>query len=87
MGNLGRAGYGATVEGLVGIRLWSQSSSDVVFKWPYTYDSCDVGTLPNQTYPGQNRPLAAVTDGDAGYGGVLVSRRWLDRFWLLKLIL
>lgn len=28
----GRAGYGATTEGL----------------WPYTYDSCDVGTFPNQ---------------------------------------
>ncbi|CAK5283866.1 unnamed protein product [Mycena citricolor] len=33
MGNLGRAGYGATTEGM----------------WPYTYDSCDWGTLPNQT--------------------------------------
>ena len=44
-------------------------------KWPYTYDSCDVGTLPNQTYVGQSRPLAAVTNGDAGYGGVLVSHQ------------
>ncbi|KAJ6557272.1 glycoside hydrolase family 16 protein [Mycena vulgaris] len=33
MGNLGRAGYGATTEGM----------------WPYTYDACDVGTLKNQT--------------------------------------
>ncbi len=33
MGNLGRAGYGATTEGM----------------WPYSYDSCDVGTFPNQT--------------------------------------
>ncbi|KAJ7212286.1 glycoside hydrolase family 16 protein [Mycena pura] len=33
MGNLGRAGYGATTEGT----------------WPYTYDACDVGTLKNQT--------------------------------------
>lgn len=33
MGNLGRAGYGATLEGM----------------WPYTYDACDVGTAPNQT--------------------------------------
>lgn len=33
MGNLGRAGFGASTEGL----------------WPYTYDKCDVGTLPNQT--------------------------------------
>ncbi|KAJ7765788.1 glycoside hydrolase family 16 protein [Mycena metata] len=33
MGNLGRAGYGATTEGM----------------WPYSYDSCDLGTFPNQT--------------------------------------
>ncbi|TRM60176.1 beta-glucan synthesis-associated [Schizophyllum amplum] len=33
MGNLGRAGYGATTEGM----------------WPYSYDACDLGTFPNQT--------------------------------------
>ncbi|TIB72758.1 glycoside hydrolase family 16 protein [Wallemia mellicola] len=33
MGNLGRAAYGASLEGL----------------WPYSYDTCDVGTLQNQT--------------------------------------
>ncbi|KAG8215428.1 glycoside hydrolase family 16 protein [Butyriboletus roseoflavus] len=55
MGNLGRAGFGASLEGL----------------WPYSYDSCDVGTLPNQTYPGQNKPLAATQNGDPAYGGVL----------------
>ncbi|KAK7022190.1 glycoside hydrolase family 16 protein [Favolaschia claudopus] len=33
MGNLGRAGYGATTEGM----------------WPYTYAACDLGTFPNQT--------------------------------------
>ncbi|THH27754.1 hypothetical protein EUX98_g6431 [Antrodiella citrinella] len=32
MGNLGRAGYGATTEGM----------------WPYSYASCDLGTFPNQ---------------------------------------
>jgi len=36
MGNLGRAGYGASLEGM----------------WPYTYDTCDVGTVPNQTLNG-----------------------------------
>ncbi|KAF9076117.1 glycoside hydrolase family 16 protein [Rhodocollybia butyracea] len=36
MGNLGRAGYGASLEGM----------------WPYTYDACDVGTAPNQTKSG-----------------------------------
>ncbi|KAF9054959.1 glycoside hydrolase family 16 protein [Hymenopellis radicata] len=36
MGNLGRAGFGASLEGT----------------WPYTYDACDVGTAPNQTVDG-----------------------------------
>ncbi|PFH51289.1 glycoside hydrolase family 16 protein [Amanita thiersii Skay4041] len=53
MGNLGRAGYGATLEGM----------------WPYSYDSCDVGTAPNQTLNGQ--PFAATVDGDHAYDGVL----------------
>ncbi|KAF8204724.1 glucosidase [Pholiota molesta] len=53
MGNLGRAGYGASLEGM----------------WPYTYDSCDVGTAPNQTLNGQ--PITAVIDGDHAYGGAL----------------
>ncbi len=35
MGNLGRAGYGASLHGV----------------WPYSYDSCDAGTLANQTDP------------------------------------
>lgn len=43
-GNLGRAGYGATTEGL----------------WPYSYDSCDLGTFPNQT-DHQGNPAAAAT--------------------------
>ncbi|OJA18043.1 hypothetical protein AZE42_06797 [Rhizopogon vesiculosus] len=55
MGNLGRAGFGASLEGL----------------WPYSYDSCDVGTLPNQTYPGTSKPLAATQNGDPDHGGVL----------------
>lgn len=37
MGNLGRAGYGASLDGT----------------WPYTYDACDVGTLANQTQNGR----------------------------------
>ncbi|KAF5371672.1 hypothetical protein D9758_003419 [Tetrapyrgos nigripes] len=36
MGNLGRAGYGASLEGM----------------WPYSYDECDLGTLKNQTLNG-----------------------------------
>ncbi|WWD21278.1 hypothetical protein CI109_105762 [Kwoniella shandongensis] len=53
LGNLGRAGYGGTLDGM----------------WPYTYDSCDVGTLPNQTMNG--KPEIALTDGDKNYGYTL----------------
>jgi beta-glucanase (GH16 family) len=44
MGNLGRPGYGATTDGL----------------WPSSYDSCDVGIMPNQTYPGGTTPEASI---------------------------
>ncbi|KAF9515024.1 glycoside hydrolase family 16 protein [Hydnum rufescens UP504] len=37
MGNLGRAGYGASLQGM----------------WPYSYDACDYGTLANQSLAGQ----------------------------------
>ncbi|KAI0082265.1 beta-glucan synthesis-associated [Panus rudis PR-1116 ss-1] len=53
MGNLGRAGYGASLEGM----------------WPYTYDSCDVGTVANQSINGL--PVAATVNGDKSVGGVL----------------
>ncbi|KAJ7573926.1 beta-glucan synthesis-associated [Mycena floridula] len=46
MGNLGRAGYGASLEGM----------------WPYSYDSCDVGTVANQSVNGL--PAAALSNGD-----------------------
>ncbi|EIM83185.1 glycoside hydrolase family 16 protein [Stereum hirsutum FP-91666 SS1] len=36
VGNLGRTGYGATLDGL----------------WPYTYDACDIGTVANQSLNG-----------------------------------
>ncbi|KAI0036076.1 beta-glucan synthesis-associated [Vararia minispora EC-137] len=44
MGNLGRPGYGGTTDGM----------------WPYTYDSCDVGTFPNQTWANGTGPAAAL---------------------------
>ncbi|KAJ7473211.1 glycoside hydrolase family 16 protein [Mycena latifolia] len=47
MGNLGRAGYGASLDGV----------------WPYSYDTCDVGTLPNQTLPDNSGPQAALDTG------------------------
>lgn len=53
MGNLGRAGYGASLDGV----------------WPYSYDACDVGTLPNQTLNGL--PAAATVDGDPTRDGAL----------------
>ncbi|KIJ60820.1 glycoside hydrolase family 16 protein [Hydnomerulius pinastri MD-312] len=44
MGNLARPGYGGTTDGV----------------WPYSYDSCDVGTYPNQTLPDGSGPAAAL---------------------------
>ncbi|KIY45188.1 glycoside hydrolase family 16 protein [Fistulina hepatica ATCC 64428] len=52
MANLGRAGYGATTDGM----------------WPYTYDSCDLGTFPNQTTK-DLEPAAALTGSE--YGGAI----------------
>lgn len=54
MGNLGRMGYGASLEGM----------------WPYTYDTCDVGTLKNQTFP-NGTPEANAANGDPSVGGAL----------------
>jgi beta-glucanase (GH16 family) len=48
LGNLGRAGYGASLDGM----------------WPYSYDACDVGTLPNQTL--NSLPAAALNTGPEG---------------------
>jgi beta-glucan synthesis-associated protein KRE6 len=45
----GRAGYGATTEGT----------------WPYSYDTCDLGTFPNQTDK-SGTPAAAATGGVSG---------------------
>ncbi|KAM0791358.1 hypothetical protein ACM66B_005825 [Microbotryomycetes sp. NB124-2] len=55
LGNLGRPGYGGTNHGT----------------WPYTYDACDVGTMPNQTWPNGTDPVAAKQSGDPDYGGEL----------------
>ncbi|KAL0576050.1 hypothetical protein V5O48_005931 [Marasmius crinis-equi] len=49
LGNLGRAGYGATTEGM----------------WPYSYDTCDLGTFPHQTDRSGN-PKEAETGGLGG---------------------
>ncbi|CAE6533395.1 unnamed protein product, partial [Rhizoctonia solani] len=53
LGNLGRASYGATLEG----------------NWPYTYDTCDVGTLANQTDPVTKLPAAAHVGGPPSTNG------------------
>ncbi|KAJ3568743.1 hypothetical protein NP233_g5518 [Leucocoprinus birnbaumii] len=53
LGNLGRAGYGATTDGT----------------WPYTYDSCDLGTFPNQTAR-DGAPGTAASDGAKGGGPI-----------------
>ncbi|GAA6015584.1 hypothetical protein JCM10207_008135 [Rhodosporidiobolus poonsookiae] len=55
LGNLGRPGYGGTNDGV----------------WPYSYKECDVGTLPNQTWPNGTDPVAAKSSGSRDYGGEL----------------
>ncbi|KAH9819192.1 family 16 glycoside hydrolase [Melampsora americana] len=50
MGNLARAGYGATTDGT----------------WPYSYQACDIGTLKNQTTVDGTGPAAALTSGTGG---------------------
>ncbi|KAF5333605.1 hypothetical protein D9611_002501 [Ephemerocybe angulata] len=55
LGNLGRAGYGASLEGM----------------WPYSYDACDVGTAPNQTWQGV--PSSPEVVGDHAYPGAPLS--------------
>jgi Beta-glucanase/Beta-glucan synthetase len=72
MGNLGRAGYGASLEGMV--RLLTSgylpvSALRYILQWPHTYDSCDVGTVMNQTINGQ--PFAATINGDKDQKGIL----------------
>ena len=44
LANIGRAGYGATLDGT----------------WPYSYEACDIGTLPNQTWVNGTGPAAAL---------------------------
>ncbi|GAA5927478.1 uncharacterized protein JCM15063_005912 [Sporobolomyces koalae] len=48
MSNLGRAGYGGSLDG----------------NWPYVYDTCDVGTLANQTDPATGLPKFTKAEGD-----------------------
>ena len=65
MGNLGRAGYGATLDGMV-CRIFLCRGSLLLtllcrFQWPYSYDSCDVGTVANQSVGGQ--PEVALDTG------------------------
>lgn len=38
-------------------------------QWPYTYDTCDIGTVANQTI--NNLPAAAQVNGDTGHDGIL----------------
>ncbi|KAK4703593.1 beta-glucan synthesis-associated protein KRE6, partial [Phenoliferia sp. Uapishka_3] len=48
MSNLGRAGYGGSLDGT----------------WPYVYEECDVGTLANQTDPNTGLPKFTKAEGD-----------------------
>jgi hypothetical protein len=72
LGQKGRAGFGASLDGMVKLPFRVCFFLLKQLQWPYSYDSCDVGTLPNQTYPGTQTPLAAVENGDSQHGNVLV---------------
>lgn len=61
MGNLARPGYAATTDGM----------------WPYTYDSCDVGTFPNQTNADGLGPAAAL-HSDASRSKYNYALSWLS---------
>lgn len=51
-------------------KLRLQRHTHILYEqWPYSYDSCDVGTLANQTLNGL--PIAATVNGDASQNGVL----------------
>lgn len=50
LGNLGRPGYPATNDGM----------------WPYVYEGCDVGIMPNQTTKDGKGPPAALTGSTGG---------------------
>jgi beta-glucanase (GH16 family) len=70
MGNLGRAGYGASLDGMVCLRslsfffpLVNAHFANPQPQWPYSYDTCDVGTLSNQTLPDNSGPQAAFNTG------------------------
>lgn len=45
MGNLARAGYGATTDGV----------------WPYSYEACDLGIAPNQSVNGNPTDAAGIS--------------------------
>ncbi|EFP91055.2 uncharacterized protein PGTG_17327 [Puccinia graminis f. sp. tritici CRL 75-36-700-3] len=50
MGNLARPGFGATTDGT----------------WPYSYDTCDLGAMPNQTHPKTGEPGTTVLTSEVG---------------------
>lgn len=60
MGNLARPGYLGTTDGL----------------WPYSYNSCDSGILPNQTAPG--RPGHSQVVGATSKSGTRNGLNWLS---------
>jgi hypothetical protein len=55
-----KTGYGATTDGT----------------WPYSYDSCDVGILPNQTYLNGTGPYSALHSPSDGSLSYLPGQRW-----------
>lgn len=75
MGNIGRAGFAASTDGTVSDGIDALGTQLIHFprsQWPYSYDTCDVGTLANQSYFGRpNEPAAAHIGGDPVEDGEL----------------
>jgi len=60
-------GHGACL--ICSLPKWLLKAGPLTLQWPYTYDSCDIGTVPNQTMNGL--PIAATKNGDPSNKGVL----------------
>jgi beta-glucan synthesis-associated protein KRE6 len=60
MGNLGRPGYAATTEGTWPYSYVTGFPSTQTLIAVLRYDSCDIGTFPNQTWSNQTGPASAI---------------------------
>jgi beta-glucan synthesis-associated protein KRE6 len=77
MGNLARPGYGATTDGMWPYTCVVISKSRAFSDVTTSYDSCDVGTFPNQTDKDGLGPAAAL-HSDASKDKYNFNLSWLS---------